>query len=123
MRPSVGDTPAPRTVSSANAVSWSGQPPSTGTRQRLNWPDMLLAKSSEALSAEKASADEKRRTAKNCSRPGGLRVFVTDTARTLQFRHGENLALGLVCRSGGSAPGRRADLRAHLAIRGPARPG
>jgi phenylpropionate dioxygenase-like ring-hydroxylating dioxygenase large terminal subunit len=33
----------------------------------------------------KASGDEKRRTAKNCSNTGNLRVFVTTTARTLQF--------------------------------------
>jgi phenylpropionate dioxygenase-like ring-hydroxylating dioxygenase large terminal subunit len=33
----------------------------------------------------KASADEKRRTAKNCSNSGNFRVLVTATARTLQF--------------------------------------
>ena len=55
IRPSVGDTPAPRTVSSVNAVSWSGQPPSTGTRQRLNCPDMLLANSNCDPSAVNAN--------------------------------------------------------------------
>src|SRR5688500_3404949 len=85
MVPPLGETPMPRTVSSLNAVSWSGQPPSTGTRQRLNWPEMLLAKSRCAPSAVKASADENRRTAKNCSKSGNFLVLVTATARTLQF--------------------------------------
>jgi hypothetical protein len=71
--------------SSVNAVNWSGQPPSTGTRQRLNCPDMLLANSNCDPSAVKANTDEKRRTAKNCSRSGSFRVSVTATARTLQF--------------------------------------
>src|SRR5206468_9265757 len=85
MRPSVGETPTPRTVSSVNEVSWSGQPPSTGTRQRLNWPEMLLAKSRFAPSALKESTDENRRTAKNWSMSGAFRVFVTATCGTLQF--------------------------------------
>src|SRR5439155_7442771 len=83
--PSRGETPAPRTVSSVNAVSWSGQPPSTGTRQRLNWPEMFEAKRRCAPSSENVSAAEKRRTAKNCSKSGSCFVFVTATARTLQF--------------------------------------
>src|SRR5712691_1214996 len=47
---------------------------------------MLPAKKRRPPSAEKASAEEKRRTAKNCSNRGNLRVFVAATARTLQFR-------------------------------------
>src|SRR5262245_29102888 len=85
MLPSVRETPIPRTVSSLNAVSWSGQPPSTGTRQRLNWPDMFVAKSTCDPSPVKLRTAEKRRTAKNCSKSGCLRVFVTATSRTLQF--------------------------------------
>src|SRR3954464_1238416 len=46
---------------------------------------MLLANSSWEPSPEKVSAEEKRRTAKNCSMSGSFRVFVTATARRLQF--------------------------------------
>src|SRR5439155_6588919 len=56
-----------------------------GTRQRLNWPDMLLANSTCAPSSLNVSTDEKRRTAKNCSKCGSCFVFVTATGRTLQF--------------------------------------
>ena len=45
----------------------------------------MLANSSCEPSAEKARAEEKRRTAKNCSMSGSFRVFVTATARRLQF--------------------------------------
>src|SRR5256885_11657577 len=46
---------------------------------------MFEAKRTCPPSAEKASADEKRRTAKNCSKSGNCFVFVAATARTLQF--------------------------------------
>src|SRR5690349_17100153 len=46
---------------------------------------MLLANRSWEPSAENVSADEKRRTAKNCSSRGSSRVFVTATGGRLQF--------------------------------------
>src|SRR3954464_12569315 len=46
---------------------------------------MLLAKSNCEPSPENVRAEEKRRTAKNCSMSGSFRVFVTATARRLQF--------------------------------------
>src|SRR5437764_4311819 len=46
---------------------------------------MFEANRTCAPSGENVSADEKRRTAKNCSKRGSCLVFVTDTARTLQF--------------------------------------
>src|SRR5512132_4054602 len=46
---------------------------------------MLLANRSCDPSPLNARADEKRRTAKNCSNSGSCSVFVTATIRTLQF--------------------------------------
>ena len=51
----------------------------------MNCPEIFEANRTCSPSAEKVSADEKRRTAKNCSKSGSCFVFVTATARTLQF--------------------------------------
>src|SRR3954449_2235425 len=46
---------------------------------------MLLAKSNCEPSPENVRAEEKRRTAKNCSKSGSFRVFVAGTGRGFKF--------------------------------------
>ena len=86
--PSLGETAIWRTVWSVNAVSWSGQPPSTGTRQRLNWPEMLLAKSTCSPSCVNVSPPPKRRKAVKRSKAGSFVVASTVAmARSLSATH------------------------------------
>src|SRR5581483_9110662 len=61
-----------RTVLSLYAVSCAGQPPPTGTRQRLNWPEMFDTKRTPSPSAVNASAGPNFRTALKRSNGGRL---------------------------------------------------